>query len=171
MNLYILRHGIAASAEEATPDRDRPLTDKGAKRMRREARGMVRLGIAFDMILTSPLPRARQTAEIVAEAMGVTDHLSPLEALQPNSSVHDLLSSLNNYHNSEHLLLVGHEPLLSSFAAFIVTGKKSAALSMALKKGGLCRIEVDAVPPLNPGTLQWLLAPKQLRLLGGRGAK
>jgi phosphohistidine phosphatase len=171
MNVYLLRHGIAASAEQATPERDRPLTDKGAKRMRREARGIIRLGVAFDVILTSPLPRAQQTADIVAEAMGLKDHLSPLEALQPNSSAEDLLSSLNDYENCENLLLVGHEPLLSSFAALIVTGKKSAALSIELKKGGLCRIEVDTLSQLNPGTLQWLLAPKQLRLLGGRGTK
>ena len=66
---------------------------------------------------------------------------------------------------------MGHEPLLSGTAAFLVTGKKTVALEIALKKGGLCHIEVDSLPPRSSGTLRALLAPKQLRLLGVRGGK
>jgi phosphohistidine phosphatase len=171
MNLYLLRHGIAINAEEAASDGERPLTEKGDKRMRKAVRGLRRLDIAFDAILTSPLARARQTAEIVAAGLSLDAHLSVVESLQPGSSPENLLSSLSDYKNSENLLLVGHEPLLSDLAVFLITGKKARALDLSLKKGGLCRIEIDSLPPRNPGTLHWLLAPKQLRLLGGRGGK
>jgi phosphohistidine phosphatase len=171
MNLYLLRHGIAINAEAAAPGGERPLTEKGGKRMRKAARGLRRFDIAFDAILTSPLARARQTADIVAETLGLQAHLSVIETLQPGSSPEDLLASLSDYENREHLLLVGHEPLLSDLASFLITGKKSLAVDLTLKKGGICRIEIDSLPPRNPGTLHWLLAPKQLRLLGGRGGK
>jgi phosphohistidine phosphatase len=169
MNLYLLRHGIAASAGETAPDGERPLTAKGIKRMRKGARGLRRLGVSFDAILTSPLARARQTADIVAEALDLQAHLSVIETLQPGSSIEELLSSLSEYENREHLLLVGHEPLLSDTAAFLLTGKKKAALDLAFKKGSLCHIEIDSLPPRDPGTLHCMLAAKQLRLLGARG--
>jgi phosphohistidine phosphatase len=171
MNIYLLRHGIAVSAEETAPDGERPLTAKGIRRMRKGARGLRRLGLDFDAILTSPLARARQTADIVAAALGLESRLTVVEALQPNCSVEELLASLSDYQDRKHLLLVGHEPLLSGTAAFLVTGKKTVALEIALKKGGLCHIEIDSLPPRSPGTLRALLAPKQLRFLGTRGAK
>ena len=171
MNIYLLRHGIAVSAEETAPDGERPLTAKGIKRMRMGARGLRRLGLDFDAILTSPLARARQTADIVAAALGLESRLTVVEALQPNCSVEELLASLSDYQDRKHLLLVGHEPLLSGTAAFLVTGKKTVALEIALKKGGLCHVQIDSLPPGNPGTLRALLAPKQLRLLGVRGGK
>jgi phosphohistidine phosphatase len=169
MNLYFLRHGIAASAEEMPADGDRPLTPKGIKRMRKGVRGIRRLGLNFDAILTSPLARARQTADMVAEALGLQAHVSVIDALQPGSSIDELLSSLGDYENREHLLLVGHEPLLSNTAAFLLTGKKTATFELGFKKGSLCRIEIDALPPRDPGTLHYLLAPKHLRFLGARG--
>jgi phosphohistidine phosphatase len=169
MNLYFLRHGIAASAEEVPADSDRPLTAKGIKRMRKGARGIRRLGLNFDAILTSPLARARQTADIVAEALGLQAQLSVIDALQPGSSIDELLASLRDHESREHLLLVGHEPLLSNTAAYLLTGKKNAGLELDFKKGSLCRIEIDALPPRDPGTLHYLLAPKHLRLFGARG--
>ena len=171
MNIYLLRHGIAVSAEETAPDGERPLTTKGIKRLRTGARGLRRLGLDFDAILTSPLARARQTADIVAAALGLESRLTVVEALQPNCSVEELLASLSDYQHCKHLLLVGHEPLLSGTAAFLVTAKKTVALDIALKKGGLCHVQIDSLPPGNPGTLRALLAPKQLRLLGVRGGK
>ena len=112
MNIYLLRHGIAVSAEETAPDEDRPLTAKGIKRMRKGARGLRRLGLDFDAVLTSPLARARQTADIVAASLGLESRLTVVETLQPNCSVEELLASLSDYQHCKHLLLVGHEPLL-----------------------------------------------------------
>jgi phosphohistidine phosphatase len=169
MDLYLLRHGIAANAQDSAPDGERPLTDKGNKRMRKAARGLRRLGVDCDAILTSPLARARQTADIVAAALGQEARLSVLDTLQPKSSTDELLASLHDYEHCGSLMMVGHEPSLSQLASVLLTGKKNAALEIALKKGGLCCLEVDGLPPRNPGILRSLLAPKQLRLLGTRG--
>ena len=135
MNLYLLRHGIAVSAEETAPDGERPLTAKGIKRMRKAARGLRRLGLDFDAILTSPLARARQTADIVAAALGLESHLTVVEALQPNCSVEELLASLSDYQHRKHLLLVGHEPLLSGTAAFLRHGQENGRPRDRSQKG------------------------------------
>jgi phosphohistidine phosphatase SixA len=79
-----------------------------------------------------------------------------------------LIFGLARFRGREHVLLVGHEPLLSQMIAFLLAGKKNETSNIGLKRGALCRIEVDGLPPAKPGTLHWLLAPKQLRLLGER---
>ncbi len=173
MNLYLLRHGIAVARDEPgnETDGERPLTVKGVKRMRKAARGLRRAGISFDAILTSPLLRARQTAEIVAQALGLENQIEEISGLAPESSVDHLIFGLTRFQNREHLLLVGHEPLLSDTWSFLLAGKNGVDLIFDLKKGGICRIEIDNLPPSKPGTLHWFLAPKQLRLLGEKSAK
>ena len=122
MNLYLLRHGMAAAGDEPgiESDHERPLTPKGVKRMRKAAKGLRRLGIEFDAILTSPLIRARQTAEIVAEALSLQSELQEISALAPESSVDNLLLGLTRFQTREDLLLVGHQPLLGQIAAFLL---------------------------------------------------
>jgi phosphohistidine phosphatase len=166
MNLYLMRHGIAVAANQPgmESDSERPLTPKGVKRMRRAARGLRRLGISFDTILTSPLVRARQTAEIVAEILGLEGQLEEISELAPERSVDHLISGLTRFHDREHLLLVGHNPLLIRAFSFLISGKDN--LEIELKKGGLGCIETDALPPSGPGTLHWFLTPKQLRRFG-----
>ena len=173
MNLYLMRHAIAVAGGEQGVDTDseRPLSAKGIKRMRKAARGLKRLEITFDALLTSPLLRARQTADIVAQATGLSDQVEEISELAPESSVDTLILGLARFRGREHLLLVGHEPLLSQTVSFLLTGKKNQELGIELKKGGLCRIEVDGLPPDKPGKLHWLLAPKQLRLFGERAKK
>jgi phosphohistidine phosphatase len=167
MNLYLMRHGIAVAADQPGIESDsaRPLTAKGTKRMRRAARGLRRLGISFDALLTSPLVRARQTAEIVADALGLEAQFEEIPELAPESSVDHLISGLIRFQDREHLLLVGHNPLLTHASSFFIAGKKEIRLEIDLKKGGLCCIEVDGLPPSTQGTLHWSLTPKQLRLL------
>jgi len=166
MNLYLMRHGIAVAADQPgmESDSERPLTPKGVKRMRRAARGLRRLGISFDTILTSPLVRARQTAEIVAETLGLKGQLQEISELAPEGSVDRLILGLTRFHDREHLLLVGHNPLLSRAFSFFISGKDH--LEIELKKGGLGCIETDGLPPSAPGTLHWFLTPKQLRRFG-----
>ena len=168
MNLYLMRHGIAAARDDAAADAERPLTRKGTKRTRRIAKGMRRLGLSFDVVLTSPLARARQTADIVAATLGAEALVEEMPALSPENTVEQLLSGLNSYRERGDLLLVGHEPLLSSTVSHLLGGKATrAVLNIKFKKGGLCRIEVDALPLASPGTFHWLLTPQQLRLIGG----
>ena len=165
MNLYFMRHGIAAdrATGKSSDDWQRTLTPKGIKRIHKEARGLITLSLSFDRILTSPLERARQTAKIVAQALQLEDRLEEFEQLGPDRSVRDLLSGLAAYAGKEQILLVGHEPLLSSTVSFLLSEKTGAQIQ--LKKGGLCCLEVDAVAPRKGAVLQWALAPKHLRLL------
>ena len=173
MNLYLMRHGIAVAAEdpEVTHDSDRPLTNKGAKRMRRAARGLRRLDIPLDAILTSPVLRARQTADIVAATLGLEARLEEISGLAPESTVEQLMFGLTRYQDRVHLLVVGHEPLLSQTIARLLCGNRDHGLVISVRKGSLCRIEIDALPPSRPGILHWFMTPKQLRLLGERAAK
>lgn len=167
MNLYLLRHGIAIPNDdpETVPDSDRPLSAKGIKRMRKAAKGLRRLGIPFDSVLTSPFVRARQTAEMVAQALGLGDHLEELSTLAPGHSASDLWTSLAPYHDREHLLLIGHEPFLSTLLSYLLTHNEKHSIAVDFKKGGICRVEITALPPNKAGTLHWLLTPKQLRAL------
>lgn len=168
MNLYLMRHGIAAARDDASVkhDGERPLTAKGVKLMRKGAKGMLRLAIPFDSVLTSPLPRARQTAEIVARILGIEDRFEEISALAPESTVEHLVLGLTRYQGRQHLLLVGHEPLLSSFAVYLLGGQRAINLSLEFKKGCLCRIETETLSTGVPAKLHWLLTPKQLRWLG-----
>jgi len=168
MDLYLMRHGIAIvrGAPGIRSDRDRHLTKKGIKRMEKAAKGLAALKISFDHILTSPLVRARQTAEVVAETLNMADRLKEIPELGPDGTVECLLDSLTPFRSDEHLLLVGHEPLLSDTASFLLI--KDTQIELLLKKAGICAIEVDGLPPQRPGTLLWMLAPRQLRLLASQ---
>ncbi len=167
MTLYLLRHGIAEPAGHGDPARDphRALTPEGRRRIREIARGLRRLGVAPDLLLTSPLVRARQTAELVAEALDRADALeeTPHLGVPPDSPA--LVRELNHRRpRPTSILLVGHEPHLSEFTGWLIAGKAGAGL--VFKKGGLARLDV---PTLLAGgrcaRLEWLLPPQVLRRL------
>ena len=130
MNLYLMRHGIAVAADDlgVIQDQERPLTSKGIKRMRRAARGLRRLEIEFDGILTSPLVRARQTADIIAAALGMESRLEEITELAPESSVEHLIFGLTRYQERDQLLLVGHQPLLGQTLASLIDPSRGAKL-------------------------------------------
>jgi phosphohistidine phosphatase len=165
VNLYLLRHGIAAAKDDPAfeSDSERPLTSKGIKKFRKAARGIEALGLSLDAILSSPLLRARQTADVVAEILGEESAVDEIPALAPDSSPQQLLAELGDYQDKEHVMLVGHEPFLGKLAGFLLTSKNDSDVRIPLRKGGLCRIEVDAIPPTQLGQMHWLLTPKQLR--------
>jgi phosphohistidine phosphatase len=166
MNLYFMRHGIAVDRSGGgtrSDDRARPLTPKGVKKMQKAAKGLLSLSLSFDRIFTSPFERARQTAQIVAEALNMGDRLEEIQELCPDQSVQDLLSRLASDSSKKNILVIGHEPLLSDTVSFLLSGMAGA--EVRLKKGGLCCLEVDGVPPKKSAVLHWALAPKHLRLL------
>jgi len=121
--------------------------------------------------LTSPLVRARQTADIVATAMGMESRLEEISGLAPESSVEHLLFGLTRYQDRNHLLLVGHQPLLGQTLASLIDPSRGSKLDFDLGKGSLCRVEIDGLPAAKPGMLHWLLTAKQLRLLAARSIK
>ncbi|MGA2029871.1 MAG: phosphohistidine phosphatase SixA [Verrucomicrobiota bacterium] len=164
MNLYILRHGLAV--ECGTPgykkDSDRPLTAKGKRRMWQIAEAMEAMELNFDMILSSPFLRARQTAEIVAETFELRKKLALTEALTPDGNPKLLVEQLNKL-KVKDILLVGHEPYLSQLIGLLVSGNTNMALDF--KKGGLGKLEAETLRCGRCATLAWLLTPRQMMLM------
>ncbi len=161
MKLYILRHGEAVErGDRRYPnDVDRPLTLKGARRSRALARVLNDLDIQFGVILSSPLVRARETAEIVQHGMRLRGRIELTEHLAPMGDTEKLVHRLNDLGNTpESMLLVGHEPDLSSLISLLCTGGMD--LSLTLKKGGLCRMQVDSLHPGRCASLEWLMPPR-----------
>lgn len=164
MDICLLRHGIAADVGgKVKNDSERPLTSEGIAAMEEEARGLRKLDIQFDAILTSPLVRARQTAEIVAEFLHDEDKLDVCEALGIPGSMPGVLKALRNYDMTTSILLVGHQPDLGKLAGHLIGIDK---LWLPFKKGGLCRLEVERLHPTPYGELRWFLTPKQVKWIG-----
>jgi phosphohistidine phosphatase len=160
--LYFIRHGIAEERGDAWPDdAKRPLTDEGMSRMRKAVRGLARMGVSIDVVLTSPLVRTRQTAEIVAAGLDPRPSLVSLESLAPAGSYAAVLAALEKHARKERIALVGHEPMIGEIAARMIGSRHP----IAFKKGAVCRIDVEALPPAGPGELRWLMTPKILRLI------
>lgn len=161
MLLLLLRHGLAEDAGPATGYRDEPraLTPEGIARMRREARGMAALRLQPELILSSPLTRCLQTAEIVQEALG--GHLEDDPRLAPGMSLEDLADAISDRADPGRVVACGHEPSLSQAASELIGGG-----TIELRKGGLAIIEAEAVRPRR-GRLKALYPPSTLRRLGG----
>jgi len=160
--IYLIRHGVAEDRGEAWPDdTKRPLTDQGMSRVRKSMRGLARMGVSFDVVLTSPLVRAKQTAEIVADECDSKPHIVTVESLVPGASSQALIADLEKHSKRARIALVGHEPDLGELAARFVGARQA----FSLKKGGICRIDFDAMPIAPPGALRWLLTPRIMRSL------
>src|SRR5260370_26387508 len=116
--LYLIRHGLAEERGEAWPeDSRRPLSEEGMSRLRKEARGLVRLGVTFDVVLTSPLVRARQTADIVAGGFSTRPAIVVIESLAPDGSPQAVLGDLEKHARRTRIALRGHEPCIRQRAA------------------------------------------------------
>jgi phosphohistidine phosphatase len=160
--LYLLRHGLAEPRGEAWPDdAKRPLTPRGMSRLRRSGDALARLGLPVDVVLTSPLVRARQTAEIVASAFNPRPPLVNVEVLAPGGTPDALARELEKHVRRPHILIVGHEPGMGELAAWLVGARNP----VEFKKGGICRIDVEGAALRGAGALRWLLTPKILRAL------
>jgi phosphohistidine phosphatase len=164
VNLYILRHGIAV--ERGTPgfktDAERPLTPKGKRQLRQIAGAMQNLDLSFNLILSSPFLRARQTAEIVAQSLGLKKRLAFSDELTPGGDPKALIPQLIELKPApENVLLVGHEPCLSELIGRLISGGATAGIG--LKKGGLAKLEVASLRFGRCATLAWLLTPKQMK--------
>ena len=149
MQLYFLRHGEADWRSWKKSDDERPLTDFGKKEMRDVAKFLARLKVRPDLIVTSPLPRASQTAKIAAEHLKAK--LREDELLAPGFGVSELRTVLKRHH-SKVLILVGHEPDFTN----IISGLTGASLK--LSKAGVALLDID--PEAEEGKLLWLFPPK-----------
>jgi phosphohistidine phosphatase len=162
--LCLLRHGIAEDPSASVRDVDRALTQEGVRKTELAAAGLSELGLAPDVILSSPLRRAVETAEIVARALGTKEAVR-LEQALAGGEPEEILRGLRSHRGAACLLLVGHEPSLGILASTLLTGSPGL-LRLHFKKAGVAGIAVGALPPSSPGELLWFLGPAHLRALG-----
>ena len=167
MDIYVLRHGVAsARGALAYPnDDERPLTAKGIRRMRRQTRGLNAIGLSLDVIITSPLVRAVQTAEIVHRRLDNPGELVTSAALAPSGDPRALIDEMaTRYSSADSVMLVGHEPYLSALISLLVTGSTRPVIR--LKKGALCKLRTASLGYSRCGWIEWSLTPRQMVKLG-----
>jgi phosphohistidine phosphatase len=158
MLCYFLRHGPAEDAQtwEGGTDFERPLTRAGKKRIAREAKSMAQLQLSIDLVVTSPLIRARQTAEIVVKELDLRNALVEDERIGLGFSPERLARVLEDHRNVDGIMLVGHEPSMSHTIGTLIGGAE-----IDFKKGALACVEIGEGLPLR-GTLTFLATPKLL---------
>ena len=165
MQIYVIRHAEAQQLGQKNEfsDEKRSLTSEGRDRMRDGAKGLDKLGVEPDLILTSPLARALETAEIVAAALGVSKkEIVQTDNLKPGASAEELFAEVKRRTGIESLALVGHEPDLSGIISKLL---RVGGIPIDLKKGAVCCVSVTETVPALRGSLLWLLTLKQLRML------
>ena len=165
MDCVLVRHGIAVERDEwEGSDADRPLTERGAKRVEQMAAGLSRLDVQPTHVLSSPLLRAIETAKIVRRSLRVQAAVQIDDALLPDAAPNRLLSILQDLPRESCVLCIGHEPQLGMAASVFLSGRASS--SFPLKKAGACLIQLSIPPKPGQGVLRWWLTPSQLRAIG-----
>jgi phosphohistidine phosphatase len=161
--LYLVRHAIAAERGDDWPDdTKRPLTQKGIARMRQVIRGLRALDVEVDVVLTSPLVRARQTADLLVAGLRPAPDAALLAPLAPGGTPTAVVKNMDTSGPAATFMLVGHEPGLGELGAWL-TGAREP---LAFKKGGVCRIDFPDGPAAAQGRLVWLATPAMLRAVG-----
>lgn len=167
MDCVLFRHGIAMARDEwEGPDADRPLTGRGAKRVAQVTVGLQWLAVRPTLILSSPLVRAIETANIVHTSLRALSSMQIVDALLPDAPSDQLLSVLENLPPKSCVICIGHEPHLGMIASVMLTGMPSRAFPF--KKAGACLIELSTPWKPGQGILRWWLTPSQLRAIGTR---
>jgi phosphohistidine phosphatase len=163
LDLFILRHGYAGNRlSDPIKDTKRQLTISGKKEVVEIAKSLKKLGVKFNLIYSSPLARAFQTAKIIAKENKFTKQIEQSEELKPNGSKDFLYNKLSKLNIDSVILIVGHEPYLSSMINDIISNNKNSN-NIILKKAGLSRIKITSTVPTLKGELRWLLTPRILK--------
>ena len=165
MQLLVIRHAIAMEREEyaktGRPDSDRPLTDTGRRRMRKNARGLQRISPLPDLIATSPWLRAADTARVIVETLGV-ERMETIDAMIPDRPFRELADWLNERADVPTIAVVGHEPHLGELVTWLLGGRGT---SVEFKKGAACLLRIDDKVDAGSAMLVWHIQPAQLRSL------
>lgn len=171
MRLVLFRHGPAGQRDAArwSDDGKRPLTSKGVVKTREAARGLAKIEKGITLVLTSPLVRAEQTAQILREALGDKARLVTLEDLAPGGSNRAIIAHLAELPASRSVALVGHEPGLGKLTALLAMGSGTTG-EIKLKKAGAAALEFDGAVRAGAGDLMWLL-PRRLLAKHAKGRK
>ena len=163
MDLFILRHGEAGKRSAGVNDYKRPLTAAGEREIDEIAGALKKIGIEIDVILTSPLKRAQQTADIIAREFKGQKKMRQLQELAPEGSRHNLYRIFSSLRQGASILVVGHNPYLNEMVGEVITDGKYGRID--IKKGGVARIRITSAVPGVKGELRWLLTPRLLRLI------
>jgi phosphohistidine phosphatase len=161
MEIYLIRHGIAEDRSKYERDRDRPLTNKGRQKTAKVAQRLINLGLKFEIILTSPLLRAKQTAKILQEE-GLSEKVEIFSPLAPEGNFEDLINWLQNSRYNEvesPVALVGHQPNLANWAEKLVWNNSNERI--ILKKSGLIALRLTLTEnSISKAELFLLTSPK-----------
>lgn len=163
VELYLVRHAIAAERGPKYPDdRLRPLTAEGIKRFKESVRGLKQVAGQLDVILTSPLKRAEDTAALLAAGFDKRVPVQVLDALAPEGKPAVIIEAIGRAAKKHgRIALVGHEPDLGELAMRLL----GARGFVEFRKGAVCAIDLDSATLAGPGTLRWFLPPRVLRRL------
>ncbi len=161
MTIYVLRHGTAEERREGRPDATRALTTPGKQKLRTVLRQAKEAGVSPDIILTSPLTRALETAELAAEILGCRKKPAVTRTLLPSSTPGRVWKEMSQTRASS-VLIAGHEPLLGQVISFLLN---CPSLQVDLKKGALVRVDLASSESRPSGTLKWMLTPKLARAI------
>ncbi|MBA2260223.1 MAG: phosphohistidine phosphatase SixA [Acidobacteria bacterium] len=163
LELYLVRHAIAADRGSDYPDDSkRPLTNAGISRFRKEAKALATLEVGIELVISSPLTRAKQTAEILAQAVTSRPSVTVSDSLAPAGTPAAVFQELAKHMRKGQVALVGHEPNIGELAARLI----GARTPIEFKKGAICRIDFDIFPPKGLGVLRWFATPRMLRKIG-----
>ena len=161
MEVYLLRHGIASDDSPTGKDADRALTDEGRRKLRDVMKTVSAAGIRPDVVVSSPYVRARQTAEIAHDLLGVQEVLHFAESLTPDGDPEDVWRELRNgYAGFRSVMLVSHEPLMGRCTGYLLGAPE---LLLDFKKGAVVLVELEPVGMQPRGVLRWMLIPKLAR--------
>ena len=166
MELLIVRHALAVEhGDPAFPnDDDRPLTPEGIHKFRLAARGLKEIAPKLDRVISSPLVRARQTAEILLEVVAPNRKIEFCDHLVPSGDHAELVAFLNKL-KADTVAIVGHEPHLSGFTSYLLAGTEGASF-VEYKKGSAGLVDFANGLAPGSGTLAWLIQPAALRDIG-----
>ena len=157
MQVYLLRHGVAEEGRPTTSDAERALTEEGRRKLRQVLQTASGAGVAPSLILSSPLKRAIQTAEIAREVLAYKNEILRTKALAPGSGVKDVWDEIRVHRDEGSLMLVGHNPLLSELAAYLLGSQE---IEIDFKKGAIMRVDVENFPAQPKGILRWYLVAR-----------
>jgi len=160
MEIYLMQHGPALPKEQ---DPEEGLSPEGEARIHWSGKALKKMGICFDVILSSPKKRSKQTAEIMAKEIGIPpENIIETEKVKAMAPAEETVKTLSELSGKERILIAGHLPSVAEIASFLLTEGSKA--NIGFEMGGCCRIDVDDLPT-HSGRLRWYITPDQLKLM------
>jgi phosphohistidine phosphatase len=157
MQVYLLRHGISEEERAGLSDADRALTSEGKRRLRQTLQVAGRADVKPTLILSSPLKRAVQTAEIAKEVLAYKNEIVSSKALLPGSTGEQVWEEIRLNKKEPSVVLVGHNPLFANLAGYLLGQPE---LQVDFKKGAILRLDVEGFSLHPKGILRWYLTSK-----------